>query len=115
MQTSVFKADGLEISDPTEIANRFCEYFTNIGINLAKRIQRSSVSHKEFLHGSFPNSNFLNPVDESEIIQIAKTFDASKAAGYDRIPMSVIKQSINLISIPIAHIMNLSINHGITK
>ena len=27
--------------------------------------------------------------------------------------MSVIKQSINLISIPIAHIMNLSINHGI--
>ena len=33
--------------------------------------------------------------------------------GYDRIPMSVIKQSINLISIHIAHIMNLSINHGI--
>jgi hypothetical protein len=109
MQKSVFKADGLEISDPTEIANRFCEYFTNIGINQAKQIQRSSVSHKEFL----PNSIFLNPVDESEIIQIAKTFDASKAAGYDRIPMSVIKQSINLISIPIAHIMNLSINHGI--
>jgi hypothetical protein len=36
MQTSVFKADGLEISDPTEIANRFCEYFTNIGLNHAK-------------------------------------------------------------------------------
>ena len=79
MQKSVFKADGLEISYPTEIANRFCEYFTNIGINQAKQIQHSSVSHKEFL----PNSIFLNPVEESEIIQIAKTFDASKAAGYD--------------------------------
>ena len=31
MQTSVFKADGLEISDPAEIVNTlFCEYFTNI-------------------------------------------------------------------------------------
>ena len=59
MQTSVFKADGLEISDPTESANRFCEYFTNIWLNQAKRIQRSSVSHKDFLHGSFPITQFF--------------------------------------------------------
>ena len=34
IQTSAFKADNLEISDPEEIANRFCDYFTNIGPNL---------------------------------------------------------------------------------
>jgi hypothetical protein len=62
MQMLVFKVDGLEIS----------EYFTNIGLNQAKRIQCSPVSHKNFLDGSFPNSIFLNPVDESKIIQIAK-------------------------------------------
>ena len=32
---STFKIDNREISNPKEIANRFCEYFTNIGFNLA--------------------------------------------------------------------------------
>ena len=32
---STFKIDNREISNPKEIANRFCEYFTNIGPNLA--------------------------------------------------------------------------------
>ena len=45
IQTSAFKADNLEISDPEEIANRFCNYFTNIGPNLARKIQPSTVSH----------------------------------------------------------------------
>ena len=30
---SVFRADSHEISDPKEIANLFCKYFTNIGPN----------------------------------------------------------------------------------
>ena len=50
---------------------------------------------------------------ESEIIAIAKEFQLRKAAGYDNIPMSIIKQSINFISSPLAHIINLSIMHGI--
>ncbi|CAH3111049.1 unnamed protein product, partial [Pocillopora meandrina] len=33
---SVFKVDDQDISDPMEIANRFCHYFSNIGPSLAK-------------------------------------------------------------------------------
>ena len=36
-----------------------------------------------------------------------------KAAGYDNIPMSIIKESIQIISEPLAHIINLSIAYGI--
>ena len=36
-----------------------------------------------------------------------------KAAGYDQIPMTVIKESIILVSEPLTHIINLSIQHGI--
>ena len=32
---SVFKVDDQKISDPMEIANRFCYYFSTIGPNLA--------------------------------------------------------------------------------
>ena len=31
---STFKIDNREISNPEEIPNRICEYFTNIGPNL---------------------------------------------------------------------------------
>ena len=42
-----------------------------------------------------------------------QTFLPGKAAGYDKIPMSVIKESILLVSEPLTHIINLSIEHGI--
>ena len=32
---SLFKVDDQEISDPMEIANRFCYYFSTIGPNVA--------------------------------------------------------------------------------
>ena len=56
---SVFKVDDQDISDPMEIANRFCHNFSNIGPNLAKRIQ-SMTLYKNFLPGHFPQSMFLN-------------------------------------------------------
>ena len=50
---TIFKSDGQEISDPVEVANRFCSYFSSIGPNLAKKIQPPPSSHKDFLSGSF--------------------------------------------------------------
>lgn len=108
-----FKVDNGEISDPTEIANRFCNYFSNIGPNLAQKIQSIPNSHLNSLAGQFPNSIFLNLATKAEIIEISKSFQSCKAPGYDKIPMSIIKQSINIISEPLTHIINLSITHGI--
>ena len=56
---TIFKSDGQEISDPVEVANRFCSYFSSIGPNLAKKIQPPPCSHKDFLSGSFPESIFF--------------------------------------------------------
>ena len=58
-----FKADELEITNPVAIANKFCQYFSNIGPNLAKGIQ-SSISHKNFLSGTFNQSIFLTLATE---------------------------------------------------
>ena len=46
---SIFWADSREISNPKEIANFFCKYFTNIGPNLASKIPVSEKSHYSFL------------------------------------------------------------------
>ena len=58
--------------------------------------------------------NILQPyTTQDEIAEIAKTFLPGKAAGYDQIPMTVIKKSILLVFEPLTHIINLPIQHGI--
>ena len=64
---SSFLIDNKEITDPMEIANHFCEFFTNIGPNLAKITPSSTSSFHSFLSGSFINSIFLEPTTELEI------------------------------------------------
>ena len=110
---NVFEQDGREISDPLAIANKFCDYFSNIGPSLAGKIPTSSVSIKSFLNGEFSDSMFLEPVIENEIIYITKSFPSGRAPGYDNISMSVIRASLEVISRPLTHIINLSLLKGI--
>ena len=53
-----FYSNNRDISDPIEIANRFCDYFT--GPNLAKQIPISVTTAGSYLHGNFPNSFFFS-------------------------------------------------------
>ena len=108
----IFKVDNQEITDPVDIANRFCSYFSSVGPNLAKEIH-SSVSLCSFLSGHFCRSVFFNPVTPNELSEISNSFRSGKSAGHDRIPISIIKQSIQIIAEPLAHIIDLSITRGI--
>ena len=56
--------------------------------------------------------DIFEPVLENEIKHIAKAFPSGKAIGYDNISMSAIKLSIDLISRPLTHIVNLSLANG---
>ena len=86
----IFRADSREISNPKEIANFFCKYFTNIGPNLASKIPVSGKSHNSFLLPKLVNSIFLDAVNEQEIIEICSTFRSVTAVGYDNISMNLI-------------------------
>ena len=68
----MFKVDDQEISDPKEIVNRFCYYFSNIGPNLATK-QIQSTTLRKFSFWSFPSSMFLNLATREEIIGIMFT------------------------------------------
>ena len=109
---STFKIDGKDISDPLTIANKFCEYFSNIGPSLTKGITSTS-SHRAFLSGTFVQSIFLAPATKNEILTITNSFLTGKASGHDNLPMSVIKRSIDIISEPLTSIVNMSLAHGI--
>ena len=110
---SILRADSREISNPKEIANFFCKYFTNIGPNLASKIPVSEKSHNSFLLPKLVNSIFLDAVNEQEIIEICSTCRSGTAVGYDNISMNLIKESIDKIISPLTCIINLSITSGI--
>ena len=99
---SNFAVDNQNISDPLEIANCFCDYFT-IGPNLAKTFPITSNSYKSFLTGNFVDSIFLDLTTEPEIINIVKSLRSGIAAGYDKISIWSVKDSSTLISSPLAH------------
>jgi hypothetical protein len=84
-----------------------------LALTWLKKISTSPNSHQTFLSGNFPNSIHLKLATETEILDIASSFQSGKAVGFDKILMSIIKQSINVISQPLTHIINLSITHGI--
>ena len=109
----MFKIGEVECNDPVEIANKFCEYFTNLGPNLADKIPTSPKSHMSFLTTNFVNSMFVDFATRQKIIEIANSFRTGTAAGYDNLPMGIIKEAISVISEPITHIINLSLSSGV--
>ena len=110
---SRFRHNNSEITDPTQIANNFCSYFSSIGQCLAEQIPVSSVSPKSFLRGNYIESIFLNPATNEEICEISKTFQSGKAPGHDGVQMTTVKQFISFISEPLTHVINLSLSTGI--
>ena len=101
------------LDDPKLIAERFCDYFTSIGPNLAKKILPSSKSYRSFLSGNYLHPFILKEATEQEIIHVCSTLKPGAALGFDSIPFTLIKETINLISNHITHIFNLSLTSGI--
>ena len=106
--------NGQDITNPEEIANKFYEYFTSIGPNLASKIPPASKSFREFINRvpSKPLPNFA-PVTSKELYEIVKNFKDGKAPGVDDIPISIIKKTVDVISDPLVSIINSSLSSGV--
>lgn len=101
------------IDDPKEIANKFNDYFTNIGHSLANKIkQNDNNSFDKYLSGSYQSSLFLNPITEHELEFEIKSMKANKSFGYDGISSKIIKIIAEEISKPLVHIFNLTFSIG---
>jgi hypothetical protein len=81
------------LTDPLEIANSFCEYFTNVGPNLVKKIPDVNTPFSTFLSNPIKDSIFLNPTNVTELTNICHSLKSGKTAGFDNIAMNAIKLS----------------------
>ena len=101
------------ISDPDLIANKFNNFFANVGPELAKKIPPVSDNLKHFLPLNNPNSIFLNPTDNLEIKQIIMALKNSYSKGHDNLSVNTIKTCSDQLAGPLSMVFNKSIEEGI--
>ena len=108
---TTLKQDNIIIKDPFEIANSFNDYYTNLGQNLAEKIERSHVATPlQLTHNA--NSIYLSEVTIPEVEEAIKELKNNKLPGIDNIKSETIKKISALIVKPLAHLINMTIKQG---
>ena len=113
--SQVFEIDGKESTDKTVISNGFCSFF----MNTVASLKQKSILLKNFAC-QFPASitkrtesvfkfQFVTNMDVEKII---KSIKRSKATGIDDLPPGLIKDAADVLSVPLSHIINMSLDTG---
>ena len=115
MPNSIIKEiiiDNKIISDNHEMANKFNEYFSNIGPTLANKIPHVNSDHLQLIKTFSGDSMFIMPTDEFEIKRMTGNVLSTKSSGHDDISPKVVKSTIDLISPVLCDIFNKSFLQG---
>ena len=113
-QTSInLQVDGEIITDQKRVANKFNEFFTNIGPDLSKQIPESDLDFTEFLKNPNNNNMFLSPTDSIEIKSLIQNLDESKSTDIYDTSIKLLKMSSSSLSDAISDIINHSFISGV--
>ena len=99
------------VIDKNVISNKFNDYFTNIGRDLANKIPEQIINPLSYIQNDFVNTIVLNSVTENEVRNIVKSLK-NTSAGWDGIHSKIIKKAFSVISKPLTHVLNLSFMQG---
>ena len=72
------KHNGVLLFNAVKIAETFNFFFTNIGLNIAKRILKEKKSPIAHLNDKILKSSYFYPTNSDEIIKIIKSFSKNK-------------------------------------
>ena len=88
-------------------------FFSKIGQSVSDNVPNSQSHYTDHLKGQFPDNFNLIPVDPVEILKTAKQMKPKTSQGHDNISTKLLKETIDLILIPLTHIINQSFTSGI--
>lgn len=110
--SETFNIDGKYVNDRHVITERFCEYFTNVGINLANKIPKPINPFHYYMNVRNDASLFLSPTDSLEITKIIDNLKNKSSSGHDKISSAILKKLKESIAIPLSIICNKSMQTG---
>ena len=110
-----FDDNGKCVSDKNVAVNKFNQYFVNVGVDLANKIP--VPKQNKSCHDYMPKTNecnlFLSPVLQEDIITTVNNCKSKTSCDHNNIDMVIIKQVINYIAKPLAHVCSTSFEHGV--
>ncbi len=105
--------------DKTTVADTFNHFFTTVASTLVKKLPTGSGNYglnfvRDFYRKKSVclNSFSLSHVDEITVLNLLSKINTSKSTGLDNLPAKFLKEAAPIISKPLTHIINLSIESG---
>ena len=80
---------------------------------MSKTILDSSKPFKNFLKNSSLNSFLLKATSEDEVHKLISQLNKGKALGPLSIPVTILKDNVNILSTPLSFIINQSFEQGV--
>ena len=105
--------DGIKITDPLILAEKFNNYFTGLAQSLIDKLPNSTTPFNNYLNSPRPNSFAIIPTTVEELISISHALKTTHSAGLDEIDPSIMHPCINYIAAPLTTIFNCSLSTGI--
>ncbi|CAB3992421.1 Hypothetical predicted protein, partial [Paramuricea clavata] len=102
------KTQNGEITDPNELAESFNDYFTNIGPDIAKTIDKGDRNFTDYITRVTSNFKF-QAVSESKVHRLLLFLNPGKSTGIDKIPAKIIRIASPVIANSLAKIFNRAI------
>ena len=111
--SETFKIDDKNVTDPTQIANEFCKFFTNIGMKYANNIPTSRFHHMHYMKEKQPQTMFLIPTDEIEISKIISSLKPKNSCGPDKLTSILLKSLKTELAPLLTILINKSLETGL--
>ena len=99
------------MSDPSDIANGFNDFFAGIGPQLAKEIKPTNKSYRSYLKSCDSVFKFTS-VSEATILNTISKLKPKTSSGVDCISNKLLKQIAPSIISPLHYLINLSLETG---
>lgn len=106
------KFNDITTDDPKQVANSFGEYFSTIAKVKTEEHFGNNISRTCTTSPFCPNSIFLEPVDQNEVITVIKGLKNKNSSGVDGVSIKVVKSVCEEIAQPLAIMINKSIATG---
>ena len=106
--------DGLKQHSPTTIANSFSKFYSQMGTNLARKIQPSKIFVDRYI-SKIPhtvNSLLVNVTSRTKIEKTVMELPNKTSCGHNQISNNLLKSLGKSISYPLEIIFNQSLMHG---
>ena len=108
--------DGVKIRDAHHIVDTFCSFFTSVVKKLKEKafpLCNFSWKRPTKMRSRTDQKFIFKMVSRHEVEQQLRSVKRNKATGLDDLPPGLIKDSADLISAPLTHLINLSLKTSI--